>query len=77
MIDAKFSRFCSNCVTLGMSWYTIDDQALYNVSSQIDVRKHVQSSGFDSLFKSSSRSLKICQMQTRVRVTFSVVAKVP
>lgn len=37
----------------------MDDQALYSVSSQIDVRKHVQSSGFDSLLRSSSRSLKI------------------
>ena len=42
-----------------MSWYTMDDQALYSVSSQIEVRKHVQSSGFDSLLRSSSRSLKI------------------
>lgn len=32
---------------------------LYNVSSQIEVRKQVHSKGFDSLFKSSSRSRNI------------------
>jgi hypothetical protein len=32
---------------------------LYNVSSQIEVRKQVHSRGFDSLFKSSSRSRNI------------------
>lgn len=93
MICAKFLRFVSSCWTLGMSWYTMLDQAcekriklsftsinfihlqfnvqsgrfttLYRVSSQIDVLKHVQAKGLESLFRSSSRSLKICKNSSR------------
>ena len=45
---------------------------LYRVSSQIDVAKQVQSSGFESLFKSSSLSLIICKNQKSVFIYESI-----
>lgn len=44
-----------------MNIWTVRFKTLYRVSSQIDVLKHVQAKGLDSLRRSSSRSLKICK----------------
>ena len=54
----KFSRCDCSTPTLGMSETTMDDHALYKVSSQMDVAKQVMSSGSERRFSSASRSAK-------------------
>lgn len=53
-----WSEFSSD-LTFGMSWYTMELHARYNVSSQIDVRKAVHSRGNDNFFRSSCLVRKI------------------
>lgn len=40
----------------------MEDHALYRVSSQIDVLKHVMSMGCDRRLSSASRAKNICDM---------------
>ena len=58
-ISANCRRLVSSLLTFGMSRYTIEDQALYNVSSQIEVAKHSHDNGLDNRLMSSSRSRNI------------------
>mgnify|MGYP001792594934 CR=1 FL=1 len=58
-ISANCRRLVSSLLTFGMRRYTIEDQALYNVSSQIEVAKHSHDNGLDNRLMSSSRSRNI------------------
>ena len=59
MMLAKLSRWVLSVVTFGISEITIEDQALYSVSSQIEVAKQVTSSGMDRRCSSACRSENI------------------
>jgi len=53
----NLSNCFSNIETFGINEYTIDDQAKYNVSSQIEVLKHVTFIGNAILLNSASLAL--------------------
>lgn len=54
---------------IAKSSWKVDRLTLYRVSSQMDVRKQVQSSGLDSRWRFSSRSRNIC-WEMKKRQTF-------
>lgn len=68
----KMSSYGVNLVTKHPEIQLLNISTLYRVSSQIDVLKQVQARGLDSLFRSSSRSLKIYRSSTDMESTGGV-----
>merc|ERR1712142_1079650 len=59
LISAKLVSPLSISTTLGISKWTMELQALYRVSSQMEVRKHLQDRGLECFSKVSTLELKI------------------